>query len=423
MNAMNLLGAARRGIRLRHRQVGMASFVWILATSGTVLPNTAENVRITLLVSSAIFFVQVVLLLKYARKRLVFSALATYAAFVGIVATTMVANSDTESYLTYARLLLAVGIACGCAVLVDRSAVLRVLVNFVTVFAAISLIFFYGDLVSRAPGLFNILLLNETQYVNAYVYLQLVVDASRNTAIYIEPGLYQIYLCLALMALLYSNVNFRHRYLKVAVLVVALISTESTAGYLAGLLVFSGLVFKHRPSKYRALFVALRAMVIAMVVLYSITSSYFIANIEAKFSGQSQLSWMGRRDSTLADLAIISESPFFGTGAGSYLKEIDAFGAVGYEIASATNTYTQLSAVFGLLFLLPILALQIGTLSRIRTALGIRLLLAGVWAISFLNQPFVMYAVFYLPAFLYFNRGARIGEDDSRKDLLPGGGR
>jgi len=307
--------------------------------------------------------------------------------------------------------------------LIDRSAVLRVLVNFVTFFAAISLIFFYGDLVSLAPGAFNTLLLNETQYFNSYVYMQLVVDASRNTAIYIEPGLYQIYLCLALMVLFYSSVDFRYRYLKVAVLVVALLSTKSTAGYLAGLLVFSGLAFTYKPSKFRALFLALRVMVVAMVVLYLVSSSYFTANIEAKFSGQSQLSWMGRRDSTLADLAIISESPFFGTGAGSYLKEIDAFGAVGYEIAAATNTYTQLSAVFGLLFMLPILVLQIGALWRVQTSLGIRLLLAAVWAVSFLNQPFVMYSIFYLPAFLFFNRGARIGEDDTRKDRFLNGAR
>jgi|GEM_PF-4492333 len=423
MKAMDFLVADRHGIRLRHRQVGTASFVWILLTSGTVLPNTADNVRITLLVSSAIFLVQLVLLLNYARKRLVLGALATYATLVGVVATTMVANSDTESYLTYARLLLAVGIACGCAMLIDRSAVLRVLVNFVTFFAAISLIFFYGDLVSLAPGAFNTLLLNETQYFNSYVYMQLVVDASRNTAIYIEPGLYQIYLCLALMVLFYSSVDFRYRYLKVAVLVVALLSTKSTAGYLAGLLVFSGLAFTYKPSKFRALFLALRVMVVAMVVLYLVSSSYFTANIEAKFSGQSQLSWMGRRDSTLADLAIISESPFFGTGAGSYLKEIDAFGAVGYEIAAATNTYTQLSAVFGLLFMLPILVLQIGALWRVQTSLGIRLLLAAVWAVSFLNQPFVMYSIFYLPAFLFFNRGARIGEDDTRKDRFLNGAR
>ena len=392
---------------LRNRDVGMVSFVWILLTSGTVLPNTTENIRITLVISGFLLAVQLILLLTQVRKRLSFGAIATYVAMVGIVVITMVANSDLSSYLTYARLLVAVGLACGCALLVDKSAAIRVFVTVISAIAAVSLVFFYGESVERIPSLFNIRSLNETTYYNAYLYLQLVADASRNTAIYIEPGLYQIYLCLALMALLYAGESFRYKYLKILVLGLAIASTNSTAGYIAGLLVVSGLVFKYSATKFRYVLATIRLALVAIVVAYSVNSSYFIGNIESKFLGQSQLSWLGRRDSTLADLKIIWESPFFGTGAGNYMRDIDVLGAIGYEIAAATNTYTQLAAVFGLLFVVPVLALQLGSLKRASASVGIKFLLAGVWAISFLNQPFLMYAFFYLPAFLYFNRGLR----------------
>jgi hypothetical protein len=394
----------RRRFGWNDSSVGRLSLVWILSTSGTVLPNITENVRFTLLLSAGVLLLQLVLLLKGLRKRAVFAALAAYVILSMFVVTSMIANSDFASYLTYARLLMAVAMACGCGVLLDKSTGVRTFVNFVTLISGISLIFFFGDFVTRLPGLFEISILNETPYHSSLLYVELVAETSRNTAIYIEPGLFQIYLCLALLALLYSQEPSAHKRFKIAVLVAALLSTKSTAGYVAGLLIFSGLAFKYNASRFRLLFGFLRLLLVALIIVFSVNSSYFIDNIESKFSGKTQLSWLGRKDSTLVDLELVAAAPFFGVGAGGYLKEIDAFGAVGYEIAAATNTYTQVAAVFGLPFLLSILVLQLRSLTRLRTALGVKLLLATVWAICFLSQPFVLYPFFYLPVFLSFNR-------------------
>lgn len=389
---------------MRGRDVGAIVLVWILLTSGTVVPNLQENVRFTLLIGAFLMLLQFIHLLKQARSRRVFGALASYLALLGFAVIPMIVHADFASYLTYARVLTAVGLACGCAVLVEKKVAIRLFVNFISVVALCSLIFFYGNFVGRFPEIFHIEILNETPYYNAYVYVQLAANETRNTAIYIEPGLYQIYLCLGLFMLLYGRQSIRYKYPRIGVLIIALISTNSTAGYIAGLLVMSGLAFNDTSSRFRAPLAILRVLVVLSVIGFSVTSSYFVDNLESKFSGKSQLSWMGRKDSTFADLEIIAKSPFSGAGAGGYMGEIDAFGARGYQIDAATNTYTQLAAVFGLLFPLLVVALQVGTVVAWRENRGLKLVLAAVWAASFLNQPFVLYPFFYLPAFLLFNR-------------------
>ena len=393
--------ASRRSIR--ESGVGKISLAWILLTSGTVLPNVQESIKITLGISVLIFLAQLVFLFRRASQGRIALGLAAYFAIGLLVTISVTANSDFSSLLTYVRLMLAIGIACGCAILIDRDEGIRFFVNFVSVVSVISLVFFYGGLVDKYSLYFDTLTLNKTQYFNSYVYEQLIIAEPRNIGIYIEPGLFQIYLNLAIFSLLYAPVFFARKYFKLAVIALALVSTGSTSGYIIGVLIVSAAAFKNKSGRFKHLQNLLQVLFVAAIVFFVVSSSTFTENIESKFSGDSQASWLSRKNSTLADLDMIGESPLVGVGAGNYLGKLDVFSAYGYEMDAAANTYTQLTALLGIPFIVLIGFLQLRSLMRIRQRWIVGFVLAAVWVLSFVAQPFVLYPFFYLPVFLSFN--------------------
>lgn len=388
---------------IRESDVGKISLAWIMLTSGTVLPVIQENIRITLGVSVLMFLTQLVFLFRRVGQGKIALGLALYLVICLIVTISAIANSDFSSALTYVRLMLAIGIACGCAALIDRSEGVRFFVNFVALVSLFSLLFFYGELVERYSLYFNVLTLNKTQYYNSFAYVQLIGIEPRNVGIYIEPGLFQIYLNLAIFAILYAPGSFKYKYLKLAVIVLALVSTGSTSGYIVGVLIVSAIAFKNKSGRFKHLQSIFQALFVTAIVFFVVSSSTFTDNIESKFSGNAQASWLSRKNSTLADLDMIGESPLVGVGAGNYLGKLDTFSAYGYKMDAAANTYTQLTALLGVPFILIIGLFQLKSLVRIKQRWIVGFVLAAVWVLSFVAQPFVLYPFFYLPVFLSFN--------------------
>lgn len=395
------LSLSRRSIR--ESDVGKVSLAWILLTSGTVLPNTQENIRITLGVSALIFLAQLVFISRRLGQGKLALGWALYSLICLIITISAIANSDFSSVLTYVRLMLAIGIACGCAALMNREECIQFFVNFVALVSLISLLFFYGELVERYSLYFNVLTLNRTQYYHSLAYVQLIGVEPRNSGIYIEPGLFQVYLNLAMFAILYASVAFKYKYLKLAVIVIALVSTGSTSGFIVGILIISAVIFKDKAGRFNHLQNVLQALFVTALVYFVVSSSVFTDNIESKFSGKSQASWQSRKNSTLADLDMIGESPVVGVGAGNYLGKLDAFSAYGYEMDAAANTYTQLTALLGIPFIILIALFQLRSLVQFKQRWIVGSVLAAVWVLSFVAQPFVLYSFFYLPVFLSFN--------------------
>lgn len=390
---------------IRESEIGKVSLAWILLTSGTVLPNVQGNIRLTLGISALLFLAQLAVLFRRAGRKNIALALVAYFFICLLVTISITANSDFSSILTYARMMLAIGIACGCAILIDKDEGIRFFVGFVSLVAFVSLVFFYCGLIERYSLYFDTLNLNNARYYNSYAYVQLIGAEFRNSGIYIEPGLFQIYLNLAIFSILYAPRSFKRKneYLKLVVIALALVSTGSTSGYISGVLIASAAAFKSESGRFKRLRNILQALFVAALVFFVASSSIFTENIESKFSGDSKASWLSRKNSTLADLDMIGESPLVGVGAGNYLGKLDVFSAYGYEMDAAANTYTQLTALLGIPFIVLIGFFQLRSLMRIRQHWIVGFVLAAVWVLSFVAQPFVLYPFFYLPVFLSFN--------------------
>lgn len=100
----------------------------------------------------------------------------------------------------------------------------------------------------------------------------------RNRGPFWEPGVFQVYINMALMMLLYTNKKAEWQKLKIAILVVALLSTFSTTGYVVFLIIMIGSLFlgKENAIDGRIIFGA----VLAFAVLFYIEFHFGI--IESK---------------------------------------------------------------------------------------------------------------------------------------------
>lgn len=382
----------------RRRNLGVFSIIWIIVMSGGVFLNS-ESVGPYALIGSAI-----IVLVQFAFSwRLMFSIYANrFGLFllIGFVALlTVIANSDYASLLTYVNFILILALALGTSVLVSNALLAEVFVKTVLVLALFSIFFFYTGLIEEHANLFPVIEFHDHQYVNAFVYLVFDGLERRNLSIFVEPGLFQIYLNFSLFIVLYVGREFRFKYLVISILLLSLYSTSSTTGLMLGLLIVSGkLVVADYKRRAGLSFVA--AVGLAGAMMLFVSSDFFLTNIEEKFQSSKQKSFMTRQNSTIIDLLIIEKNPIFGGGVGEYQGAMDVYSSSGLEIDAATNTFTQIGAIFGL----PLVALILFRSARYFLSLPLaffaRLVALIAYLVCFSTQPFVLYPIFYVPFFM-----------------------
>ena len=381
--------------RIRCR-LGIFSVGWIIVTSGGVLFNAQNVVPYVMVFDVLLVFAQVIL----ARRALLTRGrVVLFALLVACVVLSVIANSDYAPFLSYARLLLIIALALGTCLLVGNEVIATTFVKVVVALAGISVFFFYSKIVDSNASIFPVIAFYDNTYVNAFIYLSLYMLEHRNLGIFIEPGLYQIYLNMALFILLYSGRKFRYKYIVVIVLLVALYSTKSTTGYIMGLLIISGQVFHTNLSNKNILSPVFKGVVVVLAVALVLKSEFFSGNIEEKFYGDQSMSYGYRVNAFLVDYLIISENPLTGAGVGNYKEALETSVLA---IDASANTFSQLGAHVGLPFVLLILW-RVGVfVFRLKLGFVGKTIFAVVYIVSFSIQPFVLYPLFYLPVFMSY---------------------
>lgn len=381
--------------------VGTFSVLWVIISSGGVFLNSKAIVNFTLLFSVALFVVQIVLLRKLLFKR--FSAPVMYWLLICVcVLLSVLVNWDLDSFLTYARLILILSLALGTSLLVSNDRIAELFVRIVFVLALVSIVLFYSDLVGRNSGFFPVIEFNGNKYVNGFFYLHFNSVENRNFSIFIEPGLYQVYLNVALFAVLYGNVVIRRKYLIALVLLIAIYSTKSTTGYILGVVIVFGLVFYKVGGRHGFLLSVFKVVVLLLGIGVVVASEYFVGNLSEKFSGSNQLSYNTRQNSTLIDLQLIARDPLTGGGVGNYQNSLDEYSARGFSIDSATNTFTQLGAILGLPFIFLVIWRGVLYVMRVGVNFVAKFIFLILYLVLFATEPFVLYPLFYLPVFMSF---------------------
>lgn len=375
------------------------SVLWVILTSGGAYYNSAGVVNVVLLVSVVLFILQLSFcwrVIKRAHgKVLIYAALSAALVFLS-----MIANSDYSSFLSYARIVVVIFLALTTVLFLGVDQFLVRCVHVIFLVAIISLVLFYSQILPNFSSIFPTFVSNEYSYLNAFLYSEIDGAERRNAGPFIEPGLFQIYINFALALVLFGVVRVKEKIFYIFIFLVSIFSTNSTTGFI--LLLSSVLLSLGLREKGNGAAVVVKYALLVGVVLFAIYSDYVTSNIEDKFTNEVNMSFVTRFNSTLIDLAVIQENPFFGGGAGEYGSHLSYYDARGLVVDAATNTFTQLGAYIGigivLLFAFRSIVFFFCAFSHARTGLAFLLW----YLISFSTEPFLFFPFFYVFSFLSF---------------------
>lgn len=191
------------------------------------------------------------------------------------------------------------------------------------------------------------------------LYLTLISEGDghsipRNAGIFREPGVYMVYLNIAIIINLFWNEKVNNKYLLVYLLTV--ISTMSTAGVIisASLILLS--LFKNRNNKlsHDKFFVA---FFFISAIVYLVLNEAIFVKIFGKLesSSASYISTLSRISSLIIPIKIFFDSPLWGSGLSSFSSEFLNYSTAYFGIpfstsVNATNTFTNKFATYGFLF-------------------------------------------------------------------------
>lgn len=169
---------------------------------------------------------------------------------------------------------------------------------------------------------------------------------SRNLGIFREPGVYIIFLIIAVISEMFILEN-KHRGLNVTLYCVALFTTFSTAGYILLFALAAYYLFVYHESKRESIMI-LAAILIGFLIAYQFG---MLGDVFEKFSDGSNTygSWLSRFSSITKNIEITLENPLFGIGRYALYDITLAVDGV-YVTSSNTNTILIGSAAFGALF-------------------------------------------------------------------------
>lgn len=182
-------------------------------------------------------------------------------------------------------------------------------------------------------------------------YYQNGIVPMRAYGIYREPGVYQMYVILAMLICLYTKKKFTGDFL---IYSLAVLTTHSTTGYICLLLVYGVLILKMLSVKDRRAVIILVGIIAAGII----AAPRLINSIIFKFTatGINAHSWMSRFASFATNIYLWLKNPLLGIGMNGVLENFsdvtqNIFGlnAGGVAITDDTNSILIFFAAYGLI--------------------------------------------------------------------------
>ncbi len=227
----------------------------------------------------------------------------------------------------------------------------------------------------------------------------------RNAGIFGEGGVFQIFLNMALFFLIHSDDELKRKKIKIVVLVIGVLTTVSSIGYIALVLVLMSLLVKNESQKAR--YYILCFLAIACIVI--IDSS--IGLLTEKIINQ-QGSFGSRYDDTLVSLLVANDHPLFGHGiSNEYLSAWEVHVNSPLRITNPKYVQLQRSSGIGLIamrcgypFLIVFILRILGHIRRSFNKGWLIGVLGGlVMILGCFNEP-MQFTPFYLMAFFVWKK-------------------
>ncbi|MDX4975378.1 hypothetical protein [Myroides odoratimimus] len=225
------------------------------------------------------------------------------------------------------------------------------------------------------------------------------VEVYRNSGIFREPGVFMVYLNLALaIQLLYFKVYDR-RY--IIVLSLALFLTLSTAGFLIYVLVLMCVYFENaKKIRFINKLIVVGFALICFVTIFS--NSFIYENVFSKLSSDTlkEGSALARQASIFGNARIFADNMWFGVGLRDFEKafEITTYSLFGVKlsIGNNTNTLGSIFAIYGVFMGLLIVYLLSNLIRFFSKKMTVRFLFTLAILSMLSNEDLRLSLIFYL---------------------------
>ena len=296
-------------------------------------------------------------------------ALILMICFFSVICTTMLINSDFSG--GYFLMLLSLFLGFMLIHLIPLKTFTKIYVDIIVILGVYSVLvlalYLFSPIIQSVPDIIFPRFNNSAGLPLINARFSYIVDISnyyRNFGIFREPGVYQVFLNIAIMFELFYK-NEKPSLIKLIILYVTIISTFSTPGYIAALILTGAYVLfekntlkisKMEKSKKKILMILL-VIAIATSVFYQLNDS-FSENFSDAFDklGNKESSYSIRTIGLISNIMVWIKKPIFGYGIQSGLaketREMIQKNLNAISISSIDNTSTigALLAAFGLIF-------------------------------------------------------------------------
>lgn len=341
-------------------------FAIIYFSKDTLLFGTNANTAFEMVLFASMPAIMMwVFFLGYSRRSVITnSACIAAVAYCGLVLLTMLLTDHSGGNPKYIYECMMIFLAFFVCTVIPVVEFKRHFVNILSFLALISLVVFalrylFPGINSVFPTVVNT---NGYRYTNLWLAViphDVAYVAFRNYSIFREPGTYQGFLNLAL--LFYFDDSQYHRFWKVCVLLLALVFTFSTAGYLICAVIILMNVFRGKIRvKARTVLLACAGLTAVVLLIRSGTIEFDTAIFKKLTIKNSSTN--SRFGSVLVDAYIGLHSPVWGNGF-EYVEQ--NFGIIARDVFSLsgmsnTNTVLKIFAVHGIIVMGLFLAGVIG---------------------------------------------------------------
>lgn len=227
----------------------------------------------------------------------------------------------------------------------------------------------------------------------------------RSFGIFREPGVYMIFLVLALMFELFfvKNSSAKRTNVHVIIYIIAVVFTLSTAGYLiTALILILYLLFGFENQKHKGLkliiFIVLLAVGIWLFFDQTMFDTVFGKIIDDNYSKES------RMESVYANLRMISSNfEYFMTGLGfSFVEQNFRQYSADASVGDNTNTIFRIFATYGFVYAAVLMGLIFKFFIRVKNAL-LAVCLFSTFCLCLFNESLIVNVFLYIMAFYSLN--------------------